>query len=88
MQTDMLRVMAAAAMVLAGSLAAGVLAGEVALVLGFVAGFAIATWVLDPEVRAFLRKGQPTSPAATPAAPSSARTSAPGWDAPRAPAAD
>lgn len=62
----------------------------------FAVGYALATWWLDPEVRAwvrarlpgFPRKAPARSPGRIPAAPSSRRTSAPGSAAARAPAGD
>ena len=89
---DTARVLLVAALVMAGAFAAALLAGEGALVLGFLGIFAAATWALDREVRGYLRarfrKAPGASPGASPAAPSSARTSARGWGASRAPGAD
>ena len=84
MKPDTPRVLAVAALVFAGAVLAGVLSGAIALVLAFFAAFAVATYWLDGEVRAFFRKAPGPSPAASPAAPSSPRTSARGWDATRA----
>ena len=80
----------------AAAFAAGVFSrldqGEAAALIAFAVLFAIATCVLDRGVRRYLggafRKAAGASPAARPAAPSSARTNARGWDATRGQAGD
>lgn len=82
--------------VIVAALAAGVFSrlsdGELAALLVFGALFALATYALDSGVRDYvnrkLRRAPAPSPASTPAAPSSAHTSARGWDATPGPAGD
>ena len=66
--------------------------GEAVALGAFAALFAIATYALDRRVRRYLggglRRAAGASPAAIPAAPSSARTSARGWGATRGQAGD
>ena len=89
---DTARVLIVAAMLLVSMLAAALLAGAFALVAGFAAAFAAATYLLDRDVRdyvnAWFRKAPAASPAAIRDAPSSPRTSARGWDATRGQAGD
>lgn len=89
---DTARVLIVAAMLFVSMFAAALLAGDFALIAGFAAAFATATYVLDRDVRdyvdAWFRKAPATSPVASPDAPSSPRTSARGWDGTRGQAGD
>ena len=91
-RASMGRVLIVAALVGAGAMAGALEAGEGGLVAMFLVCFALGTYALDGEVRRYakewLRKAPARSPGASPAAPSSAHTSAPGWDANRGQPAD
>jgi hypothetical protein len=89
---DTARVMIVAVMLFASMFAAAAAAGELALIAGFAGVFAIATYVLDRDVRgyvnAWFRKAPAASPGASRDGPSSPRTSARGWDGTRGQAGD